>query len=440
MIRRAFFCNFVRQTMLYMDIFIIILLILLNGLFAMSEVALISARKSNLRIRAAQGSRSARRALELADDPDKFLSTVQIGITLIGILTGIFSGATFAKQLGAVIASWGVATATANAVAQVVIVAVVTYLTIVLGELVPKRIGMNAAERVAMMVAQPMYYLSKITSPFVWLLSKSIELAAKVLRLREGETKVTEEEIKSIIQEGTESGEVQEVEQRIMGRVFSLGDRSVESIMTHRNDIVWLSTNMSAEQIRKRVDENPHSLYPVIEDNPDRLLGVVYLKDLFSQLSCNGFTLRSLVRKAKYFHEQTEVYNALEQLREEHLRYGIVCDEFGVTQGIFTLQDILDALVGDMPAEHEQPNIVRREDGSALVDGQCPFFDFLANYGLEDAFDHSEYNTISGLILDVLGHIPTEGERLEWNDFQIEIIDMDSVRIDKVLVKKNNNI
>jgi putative hemolysin len=291
-----------------------------------------------------------------------------------------------------------------------------------------------------MVVAQPMYYLSKITSPFVWLLSKSIELAAKVLRLREGETKVTEEEIKSIIQEGTESGEVQEVEQRIMGRVFSLGDRSVESIMTHRNDIVWLSTNMSAEQVRKRVDENPHSLYPVIEDNPDRLLGVVYLKDLFSQLSCNGFTLRSLVRKAKYFHEQTEVYNALEQLREEHLRYGIVCDEFGVTQGIFTLQDILDALVGDMPAEHEQPNIVRREDGSALVDGQCPFFDFLAHYGLEDAFDHSEYNTISGLILDVLGHIPTEGERLEWNDFQIEIIDMDSVRIDKVLVKKNNNI
>lgn len=418
-----------------MEITIIIFLILLNGLFAMSEVALISARKSSLRIQAAQGSRSARRALELADDPDKFLSTVQIGITLIGILTGIFSGAAFAEDLGAIVAAWGVPVATANAISQMMIVAVVTYLSIVFGELVPKRIGMNAAERVAKIVAQPMYYLSVVASPFVWILSTSIELVSRLLRLRDGETKVTEAEIKSIIQEGTESGEVLEVEQRIMGRVFSLGDRSVDSIMTHRNDIVWLSVTMSAEEIRTKVDENPHSIYPVIEDNPDRLLGVVYLKDLFSNLGCDGFTLRGLLREAKYFHEQTEVYNALEQLREEHLRYGIVCDEFGVTQGIFTLQDILEALVGDMLAEREEPNIVDREDGTTLIDGQCPFFDFLAHYGIEDLYDHSEYNTISGLILDILGHIPSVGERVDWEDYTFEIVDMDSVRIDKVLVK-----
>lgn len=419
-----------------MEIVIIILLILLNGLFAMSEVAMISARKSNLRMQAARGSRSARRALAMAEDPDKFLSTVQIGITLISILTGIFSGAAFADRLGEVVARWGVPLSTATTIAQVVIVMVVTYLSIVFGELVPKRIGMNAAERVAKLMALPMHWLSVVASPFVWLLSTSIELVAKLLRLQEGESRVTEAEIKSIIQEGAESGEVQEVEQRIMGRVFSLGDRTVDSIMTHRNDLVWLSVGMSAEQIRAIVDENPHSIYPVIEDNPDRLLGVVYLKDLFSHLGCDGFTLRGLVRAAKYFHEQTEVYNALEQLREEHLRYGVVCDEFGVTQGIFTLQDILEALVGDMLAEREEPNIIEREDGSTLIDGRCPFYDFLAHYGIEDLHDHSEYNTISGLILDQMGHIPTSGEQVGWSDFVFEIVDMDNARIDKVLVKR----
>ena len=419
-----------------MEITIIILLILLNGVFAMSEVALISARKSNLRMQAAQGSRSARRALEMAEDPDKFLSTVQIGITLIGILTGIFSGAAFADDLSAIFVAWGIPQATASAVAQLSIVLLVTYLSIVFGELVPKRIGMNAAERVAKIVALPMHYLSVVASPFVWLLSKSIELVSAILHLQEGETKVTEAEIKSIIQEGAESGEVLEVEQRIMGRVFSLGDRSVDSIMTHRNDIVWLGVTMTAEDIRSKVDAAPHSIYPVIEDNPDKLLGVVYLKDLFSQLSSADFNLRNILREAKYFHEQTEVYSALEQLREEHLRYGIVCDEFGVTQGIFTLQDILEALGGDMLAEREEPNIVVRGDGSVLIDGRCPFYDFLAHYSIEDIYDHTESNTISGLILDVMGHIPSVGEKISWGEFNFEIVDMDSVRIDKVLVNR----
>lgn len=405
----------------------------------MSEVALISARKSSLRIQAAQGSRAARRALELADDPDRFLSTVQIGITLIGILTGIFSGAAFAGRLGAVITQWGISPATANAVAQVVIVVVVTYLSIVFGELVPKRIGMNMAESVAKIVALPMHYLSKVSAPFVWLLARSISLASTVLHLPDDEAKVTEAEIKSIIQEGAESGEVQEVEQRIVGRVFSLGDRTVDSIMTHRGDLVWLNIGMSVEQIRIIVESSPHSLYPVIDDNPDRLLGVVYLKDLFSGIYSDGFTLKSVVREARYFHGQTEVYNALEQLREEHLRYGVVCDEFGVTQGIFTLQDILEALVGDMLEEREEPNIVVREDNTALISGRCPFFDFLAHYNLEDVYDHSEYNTISGLLLDLLGHIPTLGEKVSWGDFEFEIVDMDGVRIDKVLVVNLGN-
>lgn len=418
-----------------MDIIIIILLILLNGLFAMSEVALISARKSNLRIQAMQGSRAARRALELADDPDKFLSTVQIGITLIGILTGIFSGAAFADQLGAVIARWGIPLATATAVAQGVIVIVVTYFSIVLGELVPKRIGMNAAERVAKIVAEPMYWLSVIASPFVWLLSVSIDVVSRLLHIREGETRITEAEIKSIIQEGAEAGEVQEVEQRIVGRVFSLGDRTVESIMTHRSDLEWLNVRMTAREIEAKVENAPHSLYPVMGDNPDELLGIVYLKDLFSTIHNKDFSLEKILHSPKYFPEQTEVYNALEQLREEHLRYGVVCDEFGMMQGVFTLQDIFEALVGDMLEEREEPNIIEREDGTTLIDGRCPFYDFLVHYGLEDAFDSSEYNTISGLLLDEMGHIPTSGEQISWQEFDFEVVDMDGARIDKVLVK-----
>ena len=256
-----------------MEIFIIVILIILNGIFAMSEVALISARKSNLKTQAAQGSRSAKLALRLAEDPDRFLSTVQIGITLIGILTGIYSGATLADRFGVVLARLGMPLATATTVAQAAIVIVVTYLTIVFGELVPKRIGMNAAEGVAKAVARPMHALSVVASPFVWLLSGSIELVSRIFHLEEADPKVTEAEIKSIIQEGAEHGEVKEVEQRIVGRVFSLGDRTVESIMTHRNDLVWLDAGMTRDEIRARVNGDPHSIYPVARRNPDTLLG-----------------------------------------------------------------------------------------------------------------------------------------------------------------------
>lgn len=421
-----------------MDIIIILLLILLNGLFAMSEVALISARKSNLRIQAMRGSRSARRALELAEDPDKFLSTVQIGITVIGILTGIFSSATFADELGGIFARWGMSPSTATTIAQLLIVVVVTYFSIVFGELVPKRIGMNAAEAVAKMVAEPMYWLSVIASPFVWILSASIDVVSRILHIRGGETKITEAEIKSIIQEGTEAGEVLEVEQEIVGRVFSLGDRTVDSIMTHRSDLVWLSVSMSVSEVRSKGENSPHSLYPVMGDNPDELLGIVYLKDLFSNIGDRNFSLKNILRPAKCFPEQTEVYDALEQLRQEHLCYGVVYDEFGMVQGLFTLQDIFEALVGDMLEEREEPNIIEREDGSTLFDGRCPFYDFLLHYDLEDAFDSSEYNTISGLLLDEMGHIPTSGESVTWYEFNFEVVDMDGARIDKVLVKRNN--
>lgn len=400
----------------------------------MAEVALISARKSNLRVQAAQGSKLAKRALNLAEDPDKFLSTVQIGITLIGILTGIYSGAALADDFTALLISWGVPAHTAEVVSPTVIVVVVTYLSIVFGELVPKRIGMSAAENVAKIMATPMHYLSVLASPFVWLLSKSIDAVAHLLRLQEVESTVSEAEIKSIIQEGTECGEVQEVEQRIVDRVFSLGDRTIGSIMTPRHELIWLDVSMSTEQIRDIVSREPHSIYPVMDANPDKLQGVVFLKQLFATINQPDFQLISIVQQPKFFHKHTEVYNALEQMRTEHLSYGIVCDEFGLTQGVITLRDVLEALVGDMLSESEQPNIVERGEGSCLIDGQCPFYDFLLHFGLEDCFSHSDYNTVSGLTLDVLGHVPEVGERFSWHDFDFEVVDMDNARIDKLLV------
>lgn len=423
-----------------MEILVILLLILLNGLFAMSEIALISARRSNLEMQARQGSAGARQALKLAKDPDRFLSTVQIGITLIGILTGIYSGDTLATKFGSDLARLGIPLRTATITAQITIIIVVTYLTIIFGELVPKRIGMNAAERAAKIVARPMRWLSIVASPFVWLLSKSTSGITRLLGLQRAESKVTEAEIRSIIQEGAEDGEVQKVEQQIMGRVFSLGDRTVESIMTHRSDMVWIDAAMDAAQIRELVARAPHNRYPVAEGSLDKLLGVVYLKDLFLHLGDNGFDLRAQVVPAKFFHEGFEVYNALEQLRSEQLGYGIICDEFGVTRGIITLRDIFEALVGELPDSREEPDIVQREDGSCLIDGQCPFYDFLSWFGMENVLPHNAYNTVSGLILDHLAHIPATGEKLEWNGFTFEIVDMDGARIDKILVSQKQQL
>ena len=418
-----------------MEIIIIIALILLNGIFAMSEIALISARKSNLTNDSRKGSHAARIALKLANDPDKFLSTVQIGITLIGILTGIYSGDALADDFGVLLTDWGFPATYARITAQTLIVMLVTYLTILFGELVPKRIGMSASARVAKLLARPMYWLSLIASPFVWLLAKSTSLIFSLLDINTNSEKVTEEEIKSMIDEGTESGEVQEVEQEIVDRVFSLGDRSVNTIMTHRNDIVAIDIDMPSHEIYDTVCENLFQVYPITRNRTlDDIVGVVFLKDLFGKVQSNTFNLRDVIRPAQYFHENMDVYKALEQIRKNHIKYGLICDEFGSLQGIITIKDILEALVGSLPDETEDPEILPRKDGGWLIDGQCSFYDFLKHFDCEDLYTESNYNTLGGLILQQLGHIPQAGETLQWNEFQIEIVDMDGARIDKVLV------
>lgn len=401
----------------------------------MSEVALISARKSRLSSDAKKGSKSAKVALKLANDPDRFLSTVQIGITLIGILTGIYSGNRIAADLTETMISWGVSVTYASALAQGIIVVVVTYLTIIFGELVPKRIGLSVAEKAAKVVARPMRVLASIALPFVWLLSKSTEIIFNLLGIKETDNKVTEEEIKSIIEEGTEEGEVQPVEKDIMQRVFLLGDLKVSSIMTHKSDIVWLDMDMTADEVRAVVNENLFEFYPIADGDLDHVKGIVNLKDLVVHLSNPDFKLASLIHEATYFHESMNVYKVLEQMKTQKISRALVCDEFGICTGIITLRDILEGLVGNVDDPEEEPDIIKRVNKEGwLVDGQCSLYDFLCYFNRSDLFEASEYHTLGGLLLKELQHIPTSGETLQWNGFTFEVVDMDGARIDKVLV------
>ena len=420
-----------------MEIIIIAGLILLNGLLSMSEMALVSARKSKLETEAKKGNKSAQAALKLANEPNKFFSTIQIGITLIGILTGLYSGEAFAKDFAEVIDNSPLLAPYSLVIAKTLIVIVVTYLTLIFGELVPKRIGLSMAERISKLIAKPMNVVSFLATPFVWLLSKSTALMVNLLGIRSDEdSKVTEEEIKAIVKEGYDMGEVQEVEQDIVERVFNLGDRNVGSIMTHRSDIVWIDIADSKDKIREKVEQNLYNTYPVISETFDNLLGVVYLKDLFCKIDAPDFSLKELIRPVKYLPENLSVYNALEQFKNAPVRYGIVTDEFGGVEGIVTLKDIMEALVGQIPEMGEEQELVEREDGSLLVDGQYSFYDFLEYFDMEDLYADYDYNTLSGLILEILQHVPLTGEKVSWLSFEFEIVDMDGARIDKVLVKR----
>lgn len=419
------------------EIIIILLLILLNGIFAMSEIAVIQARKTTLSNDEKKGSKGAKTALRLANDPDRFLSTVQIGITLIGILTGIYSGASLSGRFSDVFESFGMPERWAYPLAQGIIVIVVTYLTIIFGELVPKRIGMSVAERVSEIIARPMYVLSVIAGPFVWVLSKSTEAVVDLLGVKNAESKVTEEDIKSIVQEGKEDGEVQEVEQDIVERVFMLGDLTVDSIMTHRSDVVTLDVNMTNDELKEVLNGNLYEAYPLIDRGIDNILGVVLLKDLLFRLDDKTLKLKSIMHPAVYFYENMSVYKALEQMKEKRLTQAFICDEFGSFQGIITLRDILEGLVGTINEVNNDPEIVKREDSESwLVDGQCSFYDFLSYFDKEDLYDseQQDYNTLAGLIIEQMKHIPQAGERTDWNCFNFEIVDMDGARIDKVLV------
>jgi len=409
----------------------------LNGVFSMSEIALISARKNRLETSAKKGNTSAKTALDLANSPNKFLSTVQIGITLIGILTGIYSGDKITTDVKLFIESFPALQPYSANISVGIVVVVLTFFSLVLGELVPKRIGLNYPEAIAKMVAVPMKVISIVTAPFIWLLTISTESLLKLFRIRPtADGKVTEEEIKAIIKEGTEVGEVQEIEQDIVERVFHIGDRKVNSLMTHRKSVDYLSLQDDFETLKQKVLDEIHSVYPVCEESLDEVVGVVLLKDLFAKFETGNFNLRDIVKEPVYLIEHTSAYKALDIFKKTKVHYAIVTDEYGITQGMITLNDILEALVGDASDfYHEEFQLVAREDGTWLVDGHYSLHDFLTYFDLDELINDYEVTTVSGLIMTELSYIPKQGEKLIWNLFELEVIDMDGVKIDKVMVR-----
>ena len=423
------------------EILIILGLILLNGIFSMAEIALVSSRKARLESQAAKGDKSAKDALELAEKPDTFLSTIQIGITLIGILTGIFSGEALKTDLVQFLSRFDWLLPYINITATTIIVIVVTYFTLVLGELVPKRIGLSRPEAIAKLVARPMGFLSKLTYPFVWLLSKSTYLAVKLLNIKPKDNQVTEEEIKAIISEGTEQGTIEEAEQEIIERVFHLGDRNITSLMTHRNDIVWFDVEKNEEIIKEKIVSEPHSVYPVCDGTIDDIKGVVSIKDLY--IHENTTLLKEIMHPALFVPENNTAYQVLERFKETKSHCCFVVDEYGSLQGMITLNDILEAIVGELPqVDLEDYEILEREDGSYFVDGQLPFYDFLSAFDKTEWMNEGEqeFDTLAGFILHQLERIPKTGDTLEWKGFTFEIADMDGHRIDKVLVTISEDI
>lgn len=424
-----------------MEIFIILALILLNGFFSLAEISLISSRKVRLEAQAHKGDKKAKKALGLINKPDVFLSTVQIGITLVGILTGIFSGDEIKKEFAAFLSRIELFRPYSQTIATITIVFIIMYLSLVLGELVPKRIGLNNPEKTAKLVTAPMQIIIALAQPFIWLLNKSSEVIIQLLGIKEGDNQISEEEIKAIINEGTEQGTIEQAEQQIITRVFSLGDRTITSMMTHRSDVVWLDINTSVNTVKH--DFELHSVYPVCEKNIDQIKGVVFIKDLF--VAPSETLVGTIAKPVMYVPENITAYHLLEKFKKSKIHYAIIVDEYGTLQGIITLHDILEAIIGEMAeADDVDIDIVKRDDGSYIVDGQMPFYDFLSYLHIEwtdeEKDNNEEYDTLAGFILHNLEHIPVVGEKMEWKEFSFEILDMDGHRIDKVLATKKKKV
>ena len=424
-----------------MEILIIIALILLNGVFSMSEMSLVTSRKFKLQNLEKQGSKGAKTALKLTDEPTKFLSTVQIGITLIGILLGIYSGDKLTGGLTEYLSKIDFIRPYANNLSVAIILIIITYFSIVFGELLPKKLGLTFPEKITVIVARPMQWLSIITSPFVWLLTKSNDFLLKLLRLdKKEETSVSEEEIKSIVRESALGGNIQDVEQNIVERVFELGDRRVNTLFTPKMHIAYFNTSDSWNEVKEKINNEKHSAYPVCnDDNLDDIVGVVLVKNLFSQIiSEKEFDIRSFITPVLYINENTYSYSVLEFFKKEKIHHGIVIDEYGATQGIVTKDDVVDALLGDLSDEDEdEPKVVQRDENSWLVDGQYSVIDFLKYFDVNlIEIDSVNYTTLAGLIININNTLPKVGDRFSLGNYQLEVVDKDGQRIDKVMVTK----
>lgn len=419
-----------------MEIFILVFLILLNGFFVISEIVLVSSRKSKLESMAAKGDAKAEKTLELAESPEKFLPAVQIGITLLSILIGFYSGDKFSQLLSPVFQYMHIPETYSTTIATILIIIIVTFFSIVLGELIPKRLGLLFPESIAKTITTPIIIFSKIVHPFIWLLNATSNIFFKLFKISSTSTNsMTEDELKTILNEGAESGAIDEAEQEIIERVLHLGDRNITSLMTHHSDIMWFDVADDKKTITEKISKEPHSAYPVCDGDIDEIKGVISMKDLY--LQDDTVPLILFANQALFVPENNTPYQVLESFKSTRQHCCFIVDEYGSVLGMITLTDILEALVGDIPKhDMEDYEIVERTDGSFLVDAQIPFYDFLDYFEKTQWMNEGEqeFDTLAGFILHRLEHIPHVGETLEWQGFKFEIVDMDGQRIDKMLV------
>ncbi len=416
------------------EIAIILILILINGVLAMSEAALVASRKARLQQKESEGHKSATLAIKLLEDPNIFLSAVQIGITLIGVLAGAVGGATLSEKLALVLVNIPYIGEYSQSIALGVVVVVITILSLWLGELVPKRLGINSPEQIAIAMARPVLLISKVFSPFIKLMSSATNFVLKLIGVNPSDDPpITEEELQMLISQGTEAGVFEESEQDMVEGVFSLDDQRIYSLMTPRTEVVWLDVSDSVEEILEKIADSSYSRFPVRQDSLETILGIVKSRDLLvASLSGKEINLKELAKPAFFIPETTVASKALEVLKKNNTEMLLVVDEFGGFQGVLTINDILEEIVGDM--EGEEPQATQRQDGSWLLDGMLEVDEFKEIFNLSTLPHEGEYETLSGFVMASLGHIPKTTDHFEWHNLRFEVIDMDGRRVDKVLV------
>ncbi len=428
------------------EILLILALILANGLFAAAELAIIAARRGRLEQRAAEGSRNAQRALELAGDPDRFLPTVQIGITLVGAFAGAYGGQQLVDDISAWIAQlpWSIVQRHSDGIALALFVVCYTYLTLIIGELVPKRLALRRAESIAIAVAPIMKFIAAVGRPLVWIMGKSTSAVLWALRLGSNlEPSVSIDDIEHLIESGTEEGVVDALEKRLALGALRLGERTVRDIMRPRIDLDAMDVKTPAEEVLGTAAMAGFSRLPVYEEDLDHVLGFVHIKDLFRQQYLGwSVELRKLLHPALFVPETMPLDRLLQLFQEKHNQLAIVLNEYGGTEGMVTLEDVVEEIVGEMRDEHrrhEEQKFVERDENSWLVDGAFSVADLVDRLDIsvdEEAWEGRGFSTVAGLILDRLGHIPTIGDKTDWDDLDLEVVDMDGQRIDRVLITR----
>jgi putative hemolysin len=426
----------------FVEILFVFILILLNGFFSMSEIAIVSARRVRLEQRSEEGDTGAKHALELAGSTSKFLSSVQIGITLVAMLTGAFGGATLAERLSVVLADIPWLASVASTLALVIVVLLTTYFSLVIGELIPKRIALNNPEKIASSVSGIMRFIARITAPLTGLLSASTDLGVRVLGMKPSdEPPITEEEIRVLIDQGTEVGVFGEAEQDMVEGIFRLNERSINAIMTPRTEIAWLDAEDKIDDIIKLVLQSPYSRFPVSRGSLDNVLGILNAKTLLENaLAGEPFNIVDLLEKPLFIPENTPAMRVLEMEKELGVHEALVIDEYGGVMGFVTLFDVLEAIIGELPSQGgvDEPEIVQREDGSYLLDGLLPVDEFKELFDIDALPEEDKvgFQTVGGFVMNQIGSIPTPGQSFAWESLRIEVLDMDGHRVDKVMVTR----